>query len=81
VPSTELDANQNWILDSCEIGNPCRADFNGDHTVSVQDIFDFLNAWFAGSPSTDADLSGHLEVADIFAFLNLWFAYNPTTPC
>ena len=27
----------------------CRADFNGGG-LSVQDIFDFLNAWFAGCP-------------------------------
>jgi hypothetical protein len=26
----------------------CRGDFNGDGKVTVQDIFDFLAAWFAG---------------------------------
>jgi hypothetical protein len=31
-------------------GGSCRADFNGDGTLSSQDIFDFLNAWFAGCP-------------------------------
>src|SRR5205823_1183060 len=29
------------------LGVPCAADFNTDGTVTVQDIFDFLNAWFA----------------------------------
>lgn len=28
----------------------CKPDFNGDFTISVQDIYDFLSAWFAGCP-------------------------------
>ncbi len=28
----------------------CSADFNKDGTLGVQDIFDFLSAWFAGCP-------------------------------
>ena len=28
----------------------CRADFNSSGTVTVQDLFDFLAAWFAGCP-------------------------------
>jgi hypothetical protein len=39
----------------------------------VQDIFDFLNAWFAGSPSADYN-GGGLSVQDIFDYLNAWFA-------
>jgi hypothetical protein len=31
-------------------GNDCLPDTNGDGNVTVQDIFDFLNAWFAGCP-------------------------------
>jgi hypothetical protein len=30
--------------------NKCPADFNNDGVVSVQDLFDFLAAWFAGCP-------------------------------
>ena len=52
----------------------CLADFNNSGTIEVQDIFDFLNAWFAGSPSADFNRSGGLEVQDIFDFLNGWFA-------
>jgi hypothetical protein len=51
----------------------CKADFNQSGAISVQDIFDFLNAWFAGSPTADID-GGGLAVSDIFAFLNAWFA-------
>lgn len=28
----------------------CRADFNGEGGVTVQDLFDFLASWFAGCP-------------------------------
>jgi hypothetical protein len=28
----------------------CRADFNGSGAANIQDIFDFLSAWFAGCP-------------------------------
>ncbi|HMN41529.1 MAG TPA: GC-type dockerin domain-anchored protein [Phycisphaerales bacterium] len=52
---------------------PCVADFNHSGTLEVQDIFDFLNAWFAGNPAADVN-GGGLAVSDIFAFLNLWFA-------
>jgi hypothetical protein len=51
---------------------PCRADFNGADGVTVQDIFDFLNAWFAGNPAANFN-GGLLEVQDIFDFLNAWF--------
>ncbi|HMN41155.1 MAG TPA: GC-type dockerin domain-anchored protein [Phycisphaerales bacterium] len=51
----------------------CPGDFNRSHGLAVQDIFDFLNAWFAGNP--DADFNGNgLAVQDIFDFLNAWFA-------
>jgi hypothetical protein len=51
----------------------CNANFNQDATVTVQDIFDFLNAWFGGDPAADINGSG-LSVQDIFDFLNAWFA-------
>jgi hypothetical protein len=28
----------------------CPADFNNSGAVNIQDIFDFLTAWFAGCP-------------------------------
>jgi hypothetical protein len=51
----------------------CRADFNCSGTLEVQDIFDFLNAWFSGSASADFN-GGGLAVQDIFDYLNAWFA-------
>lgn len=56
---------------------PCPADFNGANGATVQDIFDFFNAWFAGNASADINHSGDVSVQDIFDFLNLWFASCP----
>ena len=51
----------------------CRADFNGSGSVTVQDIFDFLAAWFSNSPSADFNSSGSVTVQDIFDFIGAWF--------
>jgi hypothetical protein len=55
----------------------CYPDYNKSGAITVGDIFDFLNAWFAGSLAAhvggDGD-TGTLAVADIFNFLNAWFA-------
>jgi hypothetical protein len=52
---------------------PCPIDYNNSGTVSVQDIFDFLNSWFAGAAAADFNHVGGLTVQDIFDFLNAWF--------
>ncbi len=52
----------------------CPADFNNSGTVTVQDIFDFLAAWFAGNPSANFNGIGAINVQDIFDFLSAWFA-------
>jgi hypothetical protein len=54
----------------------CYADFNKVGGITVQDIFDYLNAWFGGSQFaiTGGDgVSGSLAVQNIFEFLNAWF--------
>ncbi len=56
---------------------PCAADFNGTGGLTVQDIFDFLNAWFASLPSADFNHVGGITVQDIFDFLNAWFTGCP----
>jgi hypothetical protein len=55
----------------------CSPDFNGSGSVTVQDIFDFLRAWFTGDPRADFDHSGAIGVQDIFSFLSAWFAGCP----
>jgi hypothetical protein len=55
----------------------CYADFNKIGGITVNDIFDFLGAWFAGSPFANVGgdgTSGPLNVQNIFDFLNAWFA-------
>ncbi len=52
----------------------CPADFDGNGTVQVPDIFAFLSAWFAGNAAADIDRNGQVQVPDIFAFLSRWFA-------
>jgi hypothetical protein len=51
----------------------CPADFNSSGGLEVQDIFDFINAWFSADPRADFN-GGGLAVQDIFDFLNAWFA-------
>jgi hypothetical protein len=56
-----------------QVANPCPADFNGVGGVTVQDIFDFLAAYFANSPSADFNHVGGVTVQDIFDFLAAYF--------
>ncbi len=53
---------------------PCRADFNGIGGVTVQDVFDFLVAYFAGLPSADINGVGGVTIQDVFDFLVAYFA-------
>jgi hypothetical protein len=50
------------------------ADFNRDGSVNIDDIFIFLNAWFAAGPGSDWNADGNGNIDDIFIFLNDWFA-------
>jgi hypothetical protein len=68
--------NIGWINlddDALYVGVLCPADFNRDQHVTVQDIFDFLDAWFAGNPDADFNMDGATNVQDIFDFLSAWF--------
>ena len=51
----------------------CRSDFTGDGAVTVQDVFDFLAAWFAGSARADFNGDNTVSVQDIFDFLAAYF--------
>jgi hypothetical protein len=55
----------------------CYADYNKTGGITVQDIFDFLGDWFAGSPfanTAGTGAAGTLSVQNIFDFLGAWFA-------
>jgi len=51
----------------------CPADVNDSGTVTVQDIFDFLTAYFASSALADVNGSGAVTLQDIFDFLAFYF--------
>jgi len=54
----------------------CKADFNQRGTVTVQDLFDFLAAWFAMNAQADIN-GGGVTVQDLFDFLGAWFTGCP----
>ncbi|GEM_PF-1908186 len=57
-----------------EIVVRCPADFNGSGSPTVQDLFDFLAAYFSSDPRADINRSGTISVQDIFDFLAAYFA-------
>ncbi len=67
------DLNGDGIVDAQDLHLSCPADFNCDGVIAVNDIFDFLAAWFSGSHKADIN-GGGLGVNDIFDFLSAWFA-------
>jgi hypothetical protein len=71
----------------CAVSNPCGSvtsdtasltlcppDFNCSGVLGVQDIFDFLAAYFNGEFRADFNGSGNVSVQDIFNFLAAYFA-------
>lgn len=55
----------------------CAADFNNSGSITVQDIFDFLAAYFAGLPGADFNGAGGITVQDIFDYLAAYFVGCP----
>jgi hypothetical protein len=53
------------------------ADFNASGSLSVQDMFEFLAAYFGGDVRADVNRSMGLTVQDIFDFLAAYFAGCP----
>lgn len=54
----------------------CPGDFDGMNGVGLDDLFAYLNAWFASAPSADLNGIDGVTVQDLFGFLVRWF-----TPC
>jgi hypothetical protein len=61
-------------IDNARFDSPCVADFNCSWSVSAQDLFDFLAAWFAGATRANVNGVAGVSVQDIFDFLSRWFA-------
>jgi opacity protein-like surface antigen len=51
----------------------CMADYDGVNGVGVQDLFSFLQDYFANSPSADLDSIPGVSVEDVYFFLGAWF--------
>ena len=51
----------------------CPADFDCSGTLNVQDIMEFLSAWFADDPRADFDGFGGLTITDVRSFIYAWF--------
>jgi hypothetical protein len=71
------------VINTCETGGiatrvatvlMCPPDFNCSGAISVQDLFDFLAAYFSNDPRADFNASGAISVQDIFDFLAAYFA-------
>jgi hypothetical protein len=52
----------------------CRADFDQNLSLTIQDVFAFLSAWFAGDPLADIGLVGSNTIQDVFDYLAAWFS-------
>ncbi len=58
----------------------CPADFDGSGDVGVDDLFNFLDAWFASFGQSGIGLAADyigddtVQVDDLFSFLDEWFA-------
>lgn len=77
------DAGQYYlqVLGDCGVTNSgvatisfCAVDFNCSGAVTVQDLFDFLAAYFAASPSANFNGVGGVTLQDLFDFLAAYFA-------
>jgi hypothetical protein len=70
-PDGRISTWSNVAADRTLVIRSCTGDFNRDGTSSVQDLFDFLAAYFSGN--ADINLSGATSLQDIFDFLAAWF--------
>ncbi len=71
---SRYNASRSWKVNVPANVAPCPADINRCGGVSVQDLFDFLTLYFAGSWKADFNTSDQLSVQDLFDFLAAYFA-------
>jgi ELWxxDGT repeat protein len=74
VTTPEECAGSFAALQVCQPTSCCTADFNLSRVVNIDDIFEYLLAWFNGNQRADIDTVPGLRVDDLFVFINLWFA-------
>jgi hypothetical protein len=80
VPPTRLSDINGFDVPITQIVNLwslCPVDFDDDGVVEVQDLFDYIEAWFAGDCRADFNNINGLTVQDIFDYISAWFAGCP----
>lgn len=51
----------------------CAADTDASRSVTIDDLFRYLNMWFTGDPEADIDGVGGVAIDDLFKYLNSYF--------
>lgn len=72
-PSGSVHIQALSITADGRIGIACPGDFNCSGGISVQNVFDFLGAFFANDPQADINDAGGVSVQDVFDFLGFFF--------
>lgn len=63
-----------FVLEGARTATPiCLGDFDGSGDVTLQDLFDFLSAFFAGQGRADINNSGDVTLQDVFDYLTHFF--------
>ena len=65
-----LNGNNNHNLVRIRV---CRADFNADAVVSIDDLFLYFNAYFTGAQRADMNGVGGVTIDDLFLYINFYF--------
>ncbi|MCC6322548.1 MAG: hypothetical protein IT438_14060 [Phycisphaerales bacterium] len=52
----------------------CASDFNRSGSTTIQDLFDFLGAFFGQDPLADINSNGLISVQDVFDYLAAYFS-------
>jgi hypothetical protein len=90
LPSNQLTSRGLWVNSPSACTGTCvnlypanftgQGTFNSGGIASIDNIFIYLNKWFAGAGCADVDGSGttaEVNIDDIFMFLNAWFGNCP----
>jgi hypothetical protein len=52
----------------------CPGDLDCSGVITFNDLFGFLNAWFANDPAADFDANQTLSISDIYSYIGAWFS-------
>ena len=81
VVASDADSNTGFDDNDAALtitgSSPCPADFTGDGSLDIFDVFAFLDAFNASNPIADFTGDGSLDIFDVFAFLDQFNAGCP----